>query len=322
MERKFFSKKWGNSSKLATKGRSIKVILPNSMLAIIFRLLVNEEPLRVSKGAYDGDFRDIAALAEDMCYLFYGFKYVFDNSSGYIIFSLDPKRVDDLKKNLLKYFDKVIKNEINSRSNPFLKWEKLNEVFLKSLEERLLNSYPFSSLEYMHVILYEYLIGRIKVYDVDIRFCRDFDKDGSSRVFGFQSMSCKDVNDDFIKINANVDLSHFANSLYRLEDENNAENMSQIENLKKDFKLSDTEVIILRVCKFLMDTSLEAVTNKVISNYLAEINFPVSEGVIKQCVMAIKNKCGITSTRGTTSLVLKLQQEGYLIPPLEFIKNS
>lgn len=109
-------------------------------------------------------------------------------------------------------------------------------------------------------------------------------------------------------------LSNSSNSSINNEDE-------LLNKLQSYFNkgLSNTEINILRACKYLMDNDDKAVTNKRISQFLTDNNFPISVEGIKQSTRAIKNKSVYlieTGRGGVPVLVQTLIIKGCMIPPL------
>lgn len=67
-----------------------------------------------------------------------------------------------------------------------------------------------------------------------------------------------------------------------------------------------------------MDIGEDKINNKMISDYLGKLNYPIDEGGIKQVCSAIRNKCALSCSEGGVHVIIYvLERQGYIIPALK-----
>lgn len=251
---------------------------------------------------------------------------------------------------ILNYSTKYVENMIND----LLVKQKINNKFLELLNDfyqltKDKNSYIgmiSNNLKYMPVFLFAYIY---QIIDIDLKHNNDIENkslaDGIDTFF-IKAETKTGVDLIFsqeIKIN---NTSRFNQLMFTLRKGNNAVQITSkqygqlvlklqkeaflseieeeyseenlIENLKKDFRLTIHEINTLRACKYLMDIGEDKINNKMISDYLDKLNYPIDEGGIKQVCSSIRNKCALSCSEGGVHVIIYvLERQGYIIPALK-----
>lgn len=264
--------------------------------------------------------------------------------SGY---SITIRNISSIKDYAINYVESYIRGKIVSSTSD-VAFSKLIKEFHNSIKNiSNLLDYKIDNLRYMPIILFAYVNNLIKLnsisheeYDYTIDY--PYDDVMMDNPFYFKLQANGGIHETKISLNMDmtklsevmitigigeqmeeVDATVLLETLAKIKEEraskpsDSFDENALVNKLQKDFGLTELAINVLRACKYLMNNDVTSVSNKTISKYLAENDFPVSEESIKQCARTIKDKCTLSDTRGLVSLVQALQLKGYMIPPLK-----
>jgi hypothetical protein len=266
-------------------------------------------------------------------------------NSGHIINIIDANAI---KNYVNKYVEAFINDKLIGLT-PQIKFSSLFKEFQLLISKNNDNhNFTIKDLKYMPIVLFAYINDLIELKDLSLN---GYDSDNPEQcLLEDGSFSLKVMeNGKTSEVKINMDITSLSEVMIRLDingqviespynmflemiAENKAKksNISSeccdenaINKLKKDFRLTETEVNILCACQYLMNIDIDGtnVTNSKISEYLSQNDFPISVDSIKQCTVAIKNKCVLSNTIGVASLIRALGDKGYIIPSLKLKKK-
>lgn len=244
----------------------LNIVMYNSMIVILLRLLCDDKPLKFLAKNYHGNFGEVLTLTQELHALFpeiqcSKLKMKLGDNINNVELSLPVERRRYLLRSLQAYMKSYTADKLRSDTINIPVWQTQITNFINFAKDTHMDNCIIKDMEYMHVLLYGVIENLVTINHISLDFNFNVHDNRGCNIFNFHN-PVDPWNDDFIRCNIRADVTKLFEK-YRYT----KPNRPTVQNKTKTQKLEDIPTL-----KLFLEYALKKLNNGEYSITTSELN--------------------------------------------------